>query len=307
VSGTALVTGANGFIGRALCARLAAEGWTVRAAVFPLGAPVPAGTAAAPVGDIGAGTDWTAALAGVEVVIHLAARVHVMKETAGDPLAAFRAVNVEGTRRLARSAAATGVKRLVFLSTVGVHGASSETPLTEDSPLRPHNDYSRSKLEGEAALAEDSRGTGLETVIVRAPLVYGPGHKGNMARLVSVLRRGWPLPLASVRNRRSFICVDNLVDALLVCATHPGAGGKVFLVSDGTDFSTPELVRGLCAGLGRPARLFPCPAALLRLAGTGLTDSLAIDAGRIRRELGWAPPVPAAEGLRAAASSQGAV
>jgi nucleoside-diphosphate-sugar epimerase len=303
-----LVTGANGFIGAALCSRMASAGWSVRAAVFPSGAPVPAGASAVPVGGVDGKTDWTAALAGVEVVVHLAARVHVMKETAVDPLEAFRSVNVEGTRRLAQSAAAAGVKRLVFLSTIGVHGASSETPLTEESPLRPHNDYSRSKLEGEAALAEASRGTGLETVIVRAPLVYGPGNKGNMDRLLSALRRGWPLPLASVRNRRSFICVDNLVDALLACAAHPGAGGKVFLVSDGTDLSTPELVRELCAGLGRPARLFPCPPALLRLAWAGLTDSLAVDAGRIRRELGWSPGVPAADGLRAAAaSSQGAV
>ena len=308
---TVLVTGANGFIGRALCARMSAEGWTVRAAVFPAGSPVPAGAAAAPVADIGSTTDWSAALAGVEVVVHLAARVHVMKETLADPLEAFRAVNVAGTRRLAQSAAAAGVRRLVFMSTVKVHGeATSGRPWTEDSPLAPEDDYGRSKREAEETLREVSGATSLETVVVRSPLVYGPGNKANFLRLLSVLRKGWPLPLASVDNRRSFIFLDNLVDALMQCASHPKAAGRAYLVSDGHDLSTPELLRELGGALGRPARIFSFPPRLLRLAGscTGtsgaverLLDSLAIDSGRIQRELGWSPPVAPAEGLRATA------
>ena len=308
---TVLVTGANGFIGRALCARLAAEGWMVRAAVFPAGSPVPSGAAAALVGDIGAATDWSQALAGVEVVVHLAARVHVMKETVADPLEAFRAINVAGTRQLAQSAAAAGVRRLVFMSTVKVYGeATRGRPLTEDSPLAPEDDYGRSKREAEEALLQVSRATSLEAVVIRSPLVYGPGNKANFLRLLALLRKGWPLPLASVDNHRRFIFLDNLVDALMLCASRPKAAGRVYLVSDGRDLSTPELLRELGSSLGRPARLFAFPPGLLRLAGsfTGasgavgrLLDSLTVDPGRIQRELGWSPRVTPAEGLRATA------
>lgn len=308
---TVLVTGANGFIGAALCARMSANGWAVRAAVFPAGSPVPTGAAAVPVGGIDGRTDWVEALAGVEVVVHLAARVHVMKETAADPLEAFRKVNVSGTRWLAQSAAAAGVRRLVFMSTIGVHGNSPDgRPLTEDSPCDPNNDYSRSKLEAEQALLDVARPAKLETVIVRAPMAYGPGNKGNPLRLLAVLRKGGPLPFAAVDNRRSFIFLDNLVDALMLCATHPKAAGGAYLVSDGRDLSTPELLNELGGWLGRPARLFPFPQGLLRWAGRclghsssvgSLLDSLTVDPGRIRRELGWSPRVTPAEGLRATA------
>lgn len=317
-----LVTGANGFVGREVCAEAAGRGHTVRRAVRILGANGTADDYA--VGNIGAQTDWRKALQGIDVVIHLAARVHVMRESAANPLAAFREVNVQGTENLARQAAACGVKRLVYVSSIKVNGegtphprllsrmASGKVAYREEDAPQPQDPYGISKLEAEQALHRVAAETGLEVVIVRPPLVYGPGVKGNFAQMMRVLRKGIPLPFASVRNQRSLIYVGNLVDALMVCAMHPAAVGKTYLVSDGEEVSTPDLLRALGEAMGRPARLFACPAGLLmgvavllgrRWQAERLLGSLRIDSGKIRRELGWHPPYTLQQGLRLTAES----
>jgi nucleoside-diphosphate-sugar epimerase len=245
----------------------------------------------------------------------------------------FRRVNVAGTEHLARSAAASGVKRLVYVSSIKVNGESTLSPstlspsrpprklspacgggehniFTESDIPNPQDPYGISKWEAEQALHRIAEETGLEVVIVRPPLVYGAGVKGNFAQMLKVLARGIPLPLASVRNLRSLVYVGNLADALIACATHPAAAGQTYLVSDGEDVSTPGLLRQLGDGMGRPARLFPWPAALLKLAGrvVGKADqverllgSLQVDSGKIRRELGWTPPHTLQQGLQATA------
>lgn len=303
-----LVTGANGFVGRTLCAEAERRGHAVRGAVRSA-AQTAGSMDMAVVGDIDGHTDWRAALHDIDVVIHLAARVHVMKESADDPLAEFRRVNVEGTENLARQAAEAGVKRLVYVSSIKVNGEETTDGhvYRETDPPAPQDPYGISKLEAEQALHRVAAETGLEVVIVRPPLVHGPGVKGNFAQMLRVLATGIPLPLASVRNRRSLIFLDNLVDALMLCATHPAAAGQTWLVSDGEDISTPELLHRLGAAMGHPARLFPCPPVLLRLAGriTGksaqverLLGSLQVVSARIRRELGWHPPVTLQQGLQ---------
>jgi len=260
-----------------------------------------------PICSIGPDTDWGKAFDGIDTVIHLAARVHVMDETDGEPLAAYRRVNVAGTERLARSAAAAGVKRFVFLSSVKVNGEEAPAAYREDAVPAPQDPYGVSKLEAELALRTISSETGLEVVVIRPPLVYGPGVKANFYKLMRTVARGVLLPLGSVNNARSLVYLGNLLDAIKICVQHPAAAGKVFFVSDGDDVSTPELVRRLAAALGRSARLVGVPAALMRLGGslTGKTSavdrllgSLTVDIGRIRTELGWKPPFTMAEGLK---------
>ena len=308
--GEMLVTGANGFVGQALCAELLRRGYAVRGAVRT--ASIANLVFSNVVGEIGADTDWSATLDGVEVVIHLAARVHVMRDTVTDPLAEFRRVNVAGTEHLARCAAAGGVKRLVYVSSIKVNGEETHeeekfSAADEPAPLDP---YGVSKWEAEQALHRVAQETGLEVVIVRPPLVYGPGVKGNFAQMLSVVAKGMPLPFASVHNRRSLIYVDNLADALIVCASHPVAAGQTYLVSDGEDISTPDLLRQLAAAMGVSSRLFPCPSAWLRLAGKlagksqqleRLLGSLQVDGDKIRRDLNWMPPYSLQQGLRATA------
>lgn len=320
-----LVTGANGFVGSALCAALKQKGYTVRAALRDPAKFAIEGCEIAKVPALDANTDWSAALSGVTTVIHLAARVHVMHDDASDPLEEFRRVNVAGTEHLARSAAASGVKRLVFVSSIKVNGESTGTAdsaerrvlsaegrkvFREDDIPAPQDPYGISKCEAEQALHRIAKETGLEVVIVRPPLVYGAGVKGNFIQMLKVLAKGIPLPLASVRNLRSLVYVGNLADALILCATHPAAAGQTYLVSDGEDVSTHGLLRRLGDAMGRPARLFPWPPALLKLAGrmAGKADqverllgSLRVDSGKIRRELGWAPPYTLQQGLRATA------
>lgn len=302
-----LITGANGFIGGWLCPELLRQGHTVRQAVRSLSAES-AGFERSEVGPIDSGTDWTVALRGVEVVIHLAARVHVMKDHATDPLAEFRKVNLHGTVNLAQQAAAAGVKRLVFVSSVKVNGEqTSGAPFSELAPASPQDPYGISKWEAEQALQRVTQKTGLEVVVVRPPLIYGPGVKGNFITLLTTIDRGIPLPLAGVRNARSLVYLVNLGDALIVCATHPDAAGKTYLVSDGEDISTPDLLRRLGDALGRPARLFTLPPALVKQAGRllgkagqveRLFGSLQIDSGKIRRELKWIPPCSMQQGLQ---------
>jgi len=309
-----LITGASGFVGRATCAWLVAQGMEIAGAVRQLPARPLAGVGYRIVGGLDAGTDWGEALAGVDAVVHCAARVHVMRETAEDPLAVFRSANVAGTERLARQAVAAGVKRLVFVSSVKVNGEETAPPLPrgargsfrEDDAPAPQDPYGQTKWEAEAMLARVAQETGLEVVIVRPPLVYGPSVKGNLARLLRWVERGVPLPLAGIRNARSLIGIDNLASALHACLTHSAAAGRTYLVRDGEDISTPELVRRLGRHLGKPARLFALPAPLLEgLAGLvgrradvqRLTGSLIVDDSRIRRELGWIPPRTLDEGL----------
>lgn len=301
-----LVTGADGFVGRALCRELGRRGIPFRAAVRRSGYEVPAGGEVVRIADLSADTNREEAFRDVSAVIHLAARVHVMREEAADPLGEFRKVNVLGTERLARAAAACGVRRFVFVSSIKVNGETTrgdERFSASDAPA-PQDAYGVSKREAEETLWRVAAETGLEIVVVRPPLVYGPGVKGNFASLIVALRRGIPLPLASVRNRRSLIYVRNLADALILCATHPAAAMRTFLVSDGEDLSTADLLRRLGAAMGRPARLLPCPLWLLRRLGKGarierLTGSLRVADEPIRRELGWSPPCTVEQGLKA--------
>jgi nucleoside-diphosphate-sugar epimerase len=306
-----LVTGASGFIGRALCLRLAAQGMEVVAAVRNKNAQ---GVTAKPVavGDIHDKTDWSQALPGVATVIHLAARVHVMRDAAQDPLAAFRRVNTRGTAHLARSAAASGVRRLVYVSTVKVNGEATRKgkKFSEADPPAPLDPYGVSKWEAEQALYEIADQTGMEIVIVRPPLVYGPGVKGNFLQMLGALKRGFPLPFAAVHNRRSLIYVENLADALAACATHPAAADQTYLVCDGEDVATSDLLRQLAAAMGLPDPLFYCPPGLLRLFAKLLGKSaqlerllgdLQVDGGRIGAELNWTPPYTLRQGLQATA------
>jgi nucleoside-diphosphate-sugar epimerase len=303
-----LVTGATGFIGSVLCTRLHSEGGQVRGTLLASEPPSAIGSGVEPVviEPLGVYTPWQHALAGIDTVIHLAARVHIMDDPSADPICEFRKVNVDGTTRLAREAAKAGVKRFVFISSIKVNGEESPMPYTADSPPMPSDPYGISKWEAEQALRQIETEFGLEVVVVRPTLVYGPGVKANFRSLLNMVSKGIPLPLASVANKRSLIYVENLVDALVVCAKHPAAAGNTYLVSDGDDVATSELIRRIAAALNVPDRLFPAPEALLHLAGkmTGksaavnrLLGSLTVDISKIQRELGWVPPFTMAQGL----------
>jgi nucleoside-diphosphate-sugar epimerase len=301
-----LITGASGFVGNAMSSWLTTHGLEAVGAVRQLPARAQVDVDYRIVGNLDACTDWHTALADVEGIIHCAARVHVMHETADDPLMAFRSANVAGTERLARQAAALGVKRLVFISSIKVNGEETAEGFNENDTPAPQDPYGQAKWEAEKMLSQVSKETGLEVVIVRPPLVYGPGVKGNLARLLNWVERGVPLPLAGIRNARSLIGIDNFTSALHACLTHPAAAGRTYLVRDGEDISTPELVRRLGRHLGKPARLFALPAPLLEgLAGLvgrradvqRLTGSLIVDDSRIRSELGWVPPYTLDDGL----------
>lgn len=311
-----MVTGANGFVGQPLCAAILKQGWHTRGVLRSV-RQAQAGMDDIIIGDINNETDWSHALTGVSVIIHLAARVHVMKDAAADPLTEFRRVNRDGTANLAQQAAHAGVKRLVYVSSVKVNGENTPSRgesnakyFSETATPNPQDPYGQSKREAEQALHRIAQQTGLEVVIVRPPLVYGAGVKGNFLQLLKVVGKGIPLPLASVNNRRSLLYVGNLVDALITCATHPAAAGQTYLVSDGEDISTPDLLRRLAAALGVPARLFPCPSSLLRLAATmagksaqaeRVLGSLQVDSDKMRRDLNWRPPYSLQQGLQATA------
>jgi len=303
-----LVTGATGFVGTALLKRLVREHSTVRAVTLEgeNADHLPASVERAVVSPLPNATGYAERLLGMDVVVHLAARVHIMNEHVADPLEEFRKVNVAGTEQLARKAAAAGVRRLVFMSSVKVNGEGKPTPYTEDDLPTPEDPYGVSKREAEDVLRKVAKETGLEAVIIRAPLVYGPGVKANFLQLMRTVWRGIPLPVGGIHNHRSLIGLGNVVDAIIAGATNPKAAGKTFLVCDGDDVSTPELVCRIAAALGRPARVFSVPLPLMRLAGTmtgrraavaRLTGSLTVDAGKIRRELGWKPPFTMEQGL----------
>lgn len=302
------VTGASGFVGSALLRRLRADGIPAVALLRSPGHGLPAGVEPRITGDLTGATELRPLLAGVDVLVHAAARVHVMREQSTDPLAEFRLVNVDATVSLARQAAAAGVRRLVFISSIKVNGEATlpGQPFRAKDPPAPQDPYGISKQEAEQALWQVAETTGLELVVIRPPLVYGPGVKGNIARLLGWLDRGLPLPFGAVDNRRSLVALDNLVDLLCRAALHPVAAGQTLLVSDGHDLSTPELIRGLARGRGRPAWLVPVPAAGLRLAGRlagqaamieRLVGSLQLDLTPTRQLLGWSPPVPVDQAL----------
>lgn len=295
------ISGATGFIGSALSASL--RGRVLRRALrLPSTVALPEDFV---VGDIGPNTDWRAALAGADCVVHLVARTHVL-DRASDTLAAYRHINVEATRNLALQAVAAGVRRFVFLSSIKVNGESTpEHPYTETDVPAPQDAYGVTKHEAEVVLRDIAARSSMELVILRPPLVYGPGVKGNFLRLLRLIDLGVPLPVASVRNRRSLIHVANLVDAIVTCMDEPAAAGHAWLASD-ADISTPDLIRKLAAGMGRPARLLPCPQAMLTLAAAlvgqsttvaRLTGSLRVDASNLRTILGWRPRIPLDQGL----------
>ncbi len=312
-----LVTGANGFVGSALCHRLRAEGVLVRRGVRDRSS-IPDGGGSADhefdwvvLHGHSTDTETQRALDGVQAVIHLAARVHIMEDRAADPLLEFRRVNRDWTERLARAAARQGVRRFVYMSSIKVNGEMTDAPFTEQDVPNPQDPYAISKWEAELALAAVSSETGLETVVVRSPLVYGPGVGGNFLQLLNVLRRGIPVPLALANNRRSLIYRGNLVEVLFQCARDVRAAGQTYVVSDGEDLSTPELIRRLAKAVGVSARLWNFPLPILRLIGRALgksmvidrlLGSLQVDSSKIRRELGWQPPYCVDQGLAETAS-----
>ncbi len=305
-----LVTGATGFVGRSLVARaLMCDGISVRAAVRTATHGLPSAVEIARIGDVSETTDWTQALAGADVVVHLAARVHVMRDAAADPLAEFRRVNVAGTLQLARSAARAGSRRFVYLSSVKVNGEGGDTPYRETDPPSPRDPYGVSKHEAETGLRALAAETGLEVVIIRPPLVYGPGVKGNFRSLMRLVARGVPLPFGAVHNCRSLVGLDNLVDLILTCVRRPQAANETFLVSDGNDLSTTQLIRELAYAMGKSPRLIPVPASALGAAAAllgkrgvaqRLLGSLQVDISKARLTLGWQPPNTVQDGLRQA-------
>ena len=313
-----LLTGADGFVGRVVCRRLLDAGLTPRAGLWNaslwpvLQTAVPGLDEFAAIGDLGATPELSSALRDVSAVVHLAARVHIMNDKAVDPLSEFRRVNVRGTEALARAAAAQGVRRFVFVSSVKVNGEStSGRSFAEGDVPAPQDPYAVSKWEAEEVLRRVSAETGLEVVIIRPPLVYGPGVRANFLRLMGLVKRGLPLPLPDTKNRRSLIGVENLADCLVRCVTHPQAANHTFMVSDGEDVSTRELVTLLAPLLGRSAWFLPVSERALRLAArlTGkqaavdrLMGSLEIDSSAVRRTLEWEPPVSLGRGLEATAS-----
>lgn len=312
-----MVTGATGFIGSALAGRLVARTTcsvccVSRRPTYNLPGEQFVIEALGP--DEYWSRAWAAALKSVDVVVHCAARVHVMNETASDPLAAYRLVNVEGTLALARQAAEAGVRRFIFLSSIKVNGEATDASgafTAQDTPA-PADPYSISKWEAEVGLRELARATGMELVIIRPVLVYGPGVKGNFNSMMNWLYKGIPLPLGAIDNRRSLVALDNLVDLIVTCMEHPSATGGVFLVSDDEDLSTTQLLRQMAAALAVPARLVPIPVALLeraaamlgrRTVAQRLCTSLQVNMTQTCATLGWRPPVSLDQGLRLSADA----
>lgn len=308
-----LVTGGSGFVGGEVCRRAVVEGWHVAAAVRG-GATPDAGVQPFHFEALDRHQDWAGGLAGTDVVIHCAARVHVMDDQSPDPLAEFRKVNVEGTLALARQAAAAGVKRFIFISSIKVNGEGTVpgAPYTCFDEPKPQDPYGISKMEAEQGLRAIAEQTGLEVIIIRPVLVYGPGVKANFRSMMSWLSKGAPLPLGAIRNKRSLVSLDNLVDLIMTCVEHPAAANQTFLVSDGHDLSTTEMLQRMGVALNRPARLLPVPAGLLELGAAllgkravaqRLCGSLQVDIRHTCQTLNWSPPVSVDQGFRSAATA----
>ena len=290
---TILITGSTGFVGSALSKALENTDYKIRRSNQRLSE-----------------SDWSQSLARVSTVVHLAARVHVMQDKSANPLSEFRAVNVDGTLNLARQSAAAGVKRFIFLSSIGVNGGVTELdkPFTSDDKPAPHSHYAISKHEAEIGLRKIAIETGIQVVIIRPPLIYGVNAPGNFGSLFRVLSRGVPLPLGlATHNRRSFVSLNNLVDFIITCINHPNAANQTFLVSDNEDVSTADLLRRMAVALGVPARLIPVPLCVLNVGAKllGKTDvaqrllgSLQVDITKNKTLLGWQPPFTLQQGLK---------
>lgn len=302
-----LVTGGSGFIGGTLIAHLSRAGHQVIATSRDPNFTI-SGATTRQVGELGSNTDWTPALEGIEAVVHLAARVHVMADKAADPLAENRTINTDGTTRLAEQGAAAGVKHFIFLSTIKVHGEQTPaTPFVAHDTPQPNDPYAIAKLEAEQALLEIAHGTDMRVHIIRPPLVYGPGVGGNFLSLLKLCTKGLPLPLASIDNRRSLIYVGNLVSLITCLLDQPQAPGRVYLCKDGEDISTPELLRRVAGTLGENLAIWRCPVLALRLAGvllgksaaiSRLGGSLVVDDLQTRNDLNWTPPFSMIQGLQ---------
>jgi len=302
-----LLTGSTGFVGSALLAELKKlPDFRVVAAVRS--AASPASDDVVVVGNIDGTTDYSSALHGVDVVVHAAARAHIMRDEVADPLAEFREVNVEGTLNLAKQAVAAGVKRFVFISSIGVHGLNSSRPFKETDTEAPHDAYAISKYEAEQGLRKLTTETGLEVVIIRPPLVYGGTAPGNFRSLINLASNPIPLPFGSVNNKRSMVYVGNLVDLIVRCINHPSAANETFLVSDGDDVSLRSLLTMMRSAMGRSACLVPVPLELFKLAGAltgkrGMVDRLVgdlqVDSSKARTLLGWVPPYTVEQGIAA--------
>lgn len=300
-----LITGASGFVGKVMCKALLGREYEVRA-VYRTQHGIENNIQPILVPNINVGTNWDEAVKGLGMVVHLAARAHILTDLAVNPLEEFRKTNTEGTLNLANSAARAGVKRFVFVSSIGVNGSGSVTPFTERSTPNPSEPYAVSKLEAEHGLREIAAHTGMEVVIVRPPLVYGADCPGNFLRLLNLIYKGFPLPLGGVNNRRSLIGVDNLADFLVQCIEHPAAANKTLLVADEPDISTPDLIRILAKGMNRPARLMPVSSKLVgataKLVGKQATfeklcGNLQIDSSFSRQALCWNQPMSLEDGL----------
>ena len=301
-----LITGANGFVGRALCESLAQNGNRIRPVIRSeygiIGDITPF-----VVNQIDLNTDWAAALTDVEVIVHLASRVHQRQEGSNDSIQAYRRVNTEGTLNLARQAVAAGVKRFVFVSTIKVNGEGGDSVYSEDDTPCPMDSYAISKWEAEKGLVSISETTGMEVVIIRPPLVYGPEVKANFLSMMQWLYRGIPLPLGAIHNKRSLLALGNLVDLVTRCMTHPAAANQLFLASDGDDLSTSELLVRTASAIGVEARLIGIPERWVEIVAARmgkrdlsrrLCGSLQVSISKAQTVLGWSPPIPVDEGLR---------
>jgi len=316
---TILVTGATGFIGCHLLPVLHQQGWQTTAAVRddfrqPLSIPIKT----IKVGEIDDMTDWQEALLGIDTVIHLAGRAHILHETISNPEAAFIKVNTKGTINLVKQSLKAGVKHFIFVSSIHAMAAESDDILNENSPCHPDSPYGRSKLQAEQALIQLAKDSDMTWTILRPTLVYGLGNLGNMERLMKLIKRGLPLPFGAIKNRRSFVFVGNLVAAIITCLDHPNAANQIFLISDNQAVSTPQLIRLIAQQIQQPCRLLPVPTTLLRFLGslgdrvesiTGknlpfnsynidrLLGSLAVDSSYIQKTLDWQPPFTLEQGL----------